>query len=86
MHEKKKQLLNIIKEYDRKFLKEVFDKIDDEEKRIVFKYCGINMIKSYDVKYISKEMNVDEESVKDIIKTTIDNICDLINKKNNKRK
>ena len=86
LHEKKKKLLNIIKKYDRKYLKEIFEKIKDDEKRILFMYCGVNKMKSYDLKYISKEMEIDEESVKEIIKKAVDNICYLIDKKDNKKK
>ena len=77
----KNKLIKIINESDRNVMKEIFNNIDNFEKKVVFMYCGINLKKAYDIKSICKELDLDEDSVEDIIETTINKIANLVNKK-----
>ena len=80
----KNKLLTAVKENERLLLKQVFDKIDSFEKRVLFLYCGIGYKKEHNIKYISKEMDLDEESVEEIIETTFNKVFNLLGKKKRK--
>ena len=56
--------------------------MDKREKKTLFMYLGIGMKHPYSIKEISKLIEIEEESIEQIINTTIDNVIKKVNKIN----